>query len=320
MREVDQYPSSSALARERMRTGSVPLKRNEPYKFGLILPGGGMGSGYLLGMVLALGRSHFTRVFDSVYAISAGSVAAAYLLARQPEAIHIFYEDVNNSDFINKSRRPIVDIEYLKSVMKKKRPLIWERVAENPITLNICISAVTKTAVKTVIHNSFQTQDELINAIGWSCRIPFAAGDPYPMGNGTYYTDGVVATGGMCMKEAINDGCTHLMILQPHPDGFGERTVPSAKFETIAALMLFKKHPVLAQAIMNINVRYAQSLRAIKRAEKYPECSPVRIKGMRVASQYKTPDILEKNPVILKKSTVVGYTTGMTEFANMLSG
>ncbi len=95
-------------------------------KLGLIIEGGGMRGVLSAGSLLAIDLMGFRDVFDQVYATSAGGVNAAYFLSGQGKlGISVYFEDINNSKFINLCRIfKIVDIDYAyDDVVTKIKPL-----------------------------------------------------------------------------------------------------------------------------------------------------------------------------------------------------
>lgn len=297
--------TTSEVIRNRLENG-----KDDGNKLALWLIGDAMGSGYMLGMALALGRHHITPVFDTIYGVSAGAVAGAYLLARQPEATRIFYEDINNKNFINKRRYPMVNLDYLEYVMTEKRPLLWERVAKSKIEFNVCVTELSESGVSTVTFNRFEDRDQLITPIIDSCRMPFGTGGPRKAEDGVFYTDGVVSTGGFDYQQVMADGCTHVLVLQPHPNGYGEQRMPINYAERFASTMLFREYPMLAQAVIQITKKYVVALRDIKRAERIPQYYPIGIEGIRVHSSYPVTDILETDAQTLWENINIGYKAG----------
>ena len=80
------------------------------------------------GMVSALETLGLTHAFDGIYGSSAGAINAAYFLAGQAAVgTAIYYEDINNRQFIDLRRaltgRPIVDLGFLlDDVARQRKP------------------------------------------------------------------------------------------------------------------------------------------------------------------------------------------------------
>lgn len=243
--------SFSDVVADRIGVESEPERRDDDFKIGLVIEGGCMGGVVSAGMVLALGES-ILSAFDAVYGVSAGAAAAAYLLAGQRE-ISIYYENVNGPDFLDPRRffsgEPVVDISYLThKVMKEIKPLLWERVVDHPIELHIMVTEAVQ--AQTVDFNHFESQDDLLDAIYFSCLMPLIAGKPAVIDEQTAYTDGAVATGGICLDEALADGCTHVLVLRSGVEGM----IPKDGFsilEVLGYFLLRDEFPKLARAVLH---------------------------------------------------------------------
>lgn len=252
---------SEAIA-GRIAAESRPGRRDDGCKIGLVVEGGCMGGVVSAGMVLAFGE-RVLSAFDALYGVSAGSAAAAYLLTGQSAAISIYYEDVNKPEFLDSRRlfsgKPMVDIAYLThKVMKEIKPLQWERVVGHPIELHILVTEARQ--ARTVDFNHFESQDDLLDAIYYSCLIPLVAGKPAVIDEQTAYTDGAVMTGGICLDYALADGCSQVLVLRSGPEG----VIPREGFtvlELMGYLLLKNEYPKLARAILHIYRKmYRQTL------------------------------------------------------------
>jgi hypothetical protein len=65
----------------RVACGSVPARRNDPYRLALAVEGGGSRAAFCSGMALAVERGGLLLCFDDVYALSSGALTAASLLS-----------------------------------------------------------------------------------------------------------------------------------------------------------------------------------------------------------------------------------------------
>lgn len=261
--------SLSGVVATRLESESKPGRRNDGFKIGLVIEGGCMGGVVSSGMVLALGE-RVLPAFDAVYGVSAGSAAAAYLLSGQSEAISIYYENVNTPDFFDPKRffsgEPVVDISYLThKVMKDIKPLQWEEVINHPVELHILVTEAHR--ARAVDINHFSGQDDLLDAIYFSCLMPLIAGKPAVVDEKTAYTDGGVATGGICLSEALADGCSHILVLRSGPDG----VIPRDGFfpsDLLGYFLLKDEYPNLARLILRtFRKLYRKTLLTIEAAK-----------------------------------------------------
>lgn len=261
--------SLSGAVADRIIAESKPGRRDDGFKIGLVIEGGCMGGVVSAGMVLALGES-ILSAFDAIYGVSAGSAAAAYLLSNQSEAISVYYEDVNNVNFFDPGRffsgKPVVDISYLThKVMKEIKPLQWEKVVGHPIELHILVTEANRAEV--VDFNHFDGQDDLLDAIYYSCLMPIIAGPPALIDENTALTDGAVSTGGICLAEALADGCTHVLVLRTGAEDQTEKGVFTL-VELIGYLLLKREYPLLAQTILfSFKRRLKETLQTLQAAK-----------------------------------------------------
>ncbi len=149
--------------------------------------------------------------------------------------------------------------------MKEIKPLDWRRVIDSPIKLHIMVTEAHQAEAVDFCH--FDGQEDLLNAILYSCLMPVIAGPPAEVNETTAYTDGAVATGGICLSEALAGGCTHLLVLRSGPEG----SVPNGNFtlvELLGYLLLKDEYPKLAQSILReFRKRYRDALYLIEEAK-----------------------------------------------------
>lgn len=313
---VEAEQSVHAVIAERVKSGSKEYTRRDPFKVGLVIEGGSMRGVISGGMVTALQSLNAVGSFDAIYTASGGSCAGAYLLSGQtPEGTSIYYEDINNRQFIDPARllvgRPIVNIQFLThKVMKEAKPLEWQRVADSQIPLHIYVTSAKDATIVDMFK--FTTQDEILDALHWTCRMPVLAGMPVKVAEGLYYTDGAVLNGGIALDEAIADGCTHILALLTRPQGtVGKKR---SALEQIAAYILSRDYPELADALNNSSSKYAENLRRIKETEENPAIFPQRIEAVKVPSTNRQISRVEKNRATLVRGAVDGYNAVMEHF------
>ena len=249
------------LILNRTKNGSKPLERDDNYKLGLVIEGGGMRGVVSAGMVSALESLNLLNAFDSVYGTSAGAVNGAYFIAKQAAyGTTIYYENINNNKFINIkrifSKKPIMSLEFLVyHVMKNEKILDWKSVIGSSIPLNIIVTSISK--LKPIVLNDFKTLDFLLEALRASARMPLLAGPPVEL-NGDKFLDGGLYES-IPYKTAIKDGCSHILILLTRPL-MQLRGQPSFMEKNLAAKYLNRIHPALAKELLKRPENYGNDI------------------------------------------------------------
>lgn len=297
------------IIRERSLSFSTPFHRRDDYKLGLVIQGGAMRGIWPAGMAYAIGVNGLLPVFDAVYGVSAGAVVGSYLLSQQEEGLEIF-EHINNNHFINNKRflmrKPIVNISYLTHhIMKDVVPLDWERVIDSPIPLHVFVTDA-RTA-EPIDFNEFSNQEDLLNILGWSCRMPVLAGKPIRVGD-DYYTDGAVSIGAIPTHEAIADGCSHILVLQSQSETERERVNAQNEltlFSLLGYYLMKEEFPAAAQAVLRVEVDYMLRMHEIAKASQNPGEEPPYALGVNAIGGPPV-SVLERNVDILRRGALAG--------------
>lgn len=102
-------------------------RAHEQIRSALVICGGAMRGVYGAGAGLALQLLGLHNCFDVVIGISTGALVAAYFLddlERGPDAVSIYYTECLDARFINFTNWPVVNVDYIESVMRGgRRPL-----------------------------------------------------------------------------------------------------------------------------------------------------------------------------------------------------
>jgi predicted patatin/cPLA2 family phospholipase len=210
-----------ALMLGRHAQDSVPGRRSDPWKLGLVIEGGGMRGVVSAGMATVLETLELLDAVDAVYGTSAGAVNGAYLLARQAAyATTIYYQEINNRHFNSRWRflagRHLISLDYLLGdVMERRKPLKWDAVLDSPIPLAVAVTDIE--ASRASLLTGFDGKEELREALRASLRIPMFAGPPVEFRGRRYLDASLFAA--IPVDLAIADGCTHLLVLQTRPTG-----------------------------------------------------------------------------------------------------
>jgi len=187
-------------------------------KTALVLQGGGMRGIFGAGVCCALEKLGYTTGFDEVYGVSAGALNGAYFLSGQASyGTTIYYQDINNRDFINFFRlKKMVDIDFLMNVIVKKKPLDIKKLMDSPTCLNIILTS-TDTG-KAVVFKSKENADCLLKILKATAALPFLYDIPVSI-RGLNYLDGGIACP-IPITEAIDEGCTDILVVLTRPKNY----------------------------------------------------------------------------------------------------
>lgn len=200
---------------------SNPGVRNDEYKLGLVIEGGGMKGVITGGMAAALERTGYVSCFDTIYGASSGAMAGAFLASGSAsKGATVYYEHINNRQFISPSRlfskKPILNLEYLiKGVFKDKVPLDYVKLSKSKVPFK-CIATNAKTG-KPVLFSNFRDSDHLDLALIATACNPIASGGPISI-DGVMYWDACLSET-IPIKSALLDGCTHALVLRSKVQG-----------------------------------------------------------------------------------------------------
>lgn len=210
------------VVQARMREGSIPGKRKDAHKIGLVVEGGGM-RGVVTGAALqAMHDLGMRDAFDAVYGSSAGAINATYFLSGQRDGVKIYTEEIANKDFIDLSRlinisrktqAPALDLDFLLGIMHEKRPLDWEAVLSSNVPLKVVASCLD--TLQPVILEGFTDAKDLETCLRASANVPEIAGRPI-LHRGKRLVDAAVFEA-VPFRAAIADGCTHIITLCSRP-------------------------------------------------------------------------------------------------------
>jgi predicted patatin/cPLA2 family phospholipase len=191
-------------------------------KLGLVVEGGGMRGVMSGGSLIAMERLGLTSVFDEVYAESAGAINACYFLGGEAAfGGRIYLEDLTSIRFINPMRRgKLLDVDFLVDhVMSRVKPLPLERVLQARSRLFVSLTNVNDGTRRVV--DVKKESVPLLTLLKATAAI-------IPLYNRSVVLDGVpYADGGIAdpipVQNAINNGCTHILVLLTRPPDFVAR-------------------------------------------------------------------------------------------------
>lgn len=191
------------------------------YRLGLAVEGGGLRGIVSGSMLLALDHLDLTGVFDTYYGTSSGSMNLAYTFSGADwDGMSVYYDHLTRG-FLRRRRRwdptrSILDMDYaFDQVMGATVPIDWQRVAalDRPVYEVLTDVDRVRAELKDMRHMGAASM-AYAKAGSW---MPLLAGPP-PVIDGTRYLDAVL----LCpdpVYAAVDDGCTHVLVLASSPAG-----------------------------------------------------------------------------------------------------
>ena len=250
----------------RAAEGSVPGRRSDEHRLGLVIASGAMRGVISGGMVTALHDLGLLDVFDVVYGASAGAFAGAYFLAGEPAlGTSIYYEDLVSGEFVSYRRArgggTLMSLDYvIDEVMVRRKPIDWLRVVESPAPLRVV--ATSASSFEPVGLGDFADGSELRTALHATARIPLVAGPPVAFRGELLVDGGIVEP--IPTRTALADGCTHVLVLLNHRRG-QIRDQRAAREDGLMCRYLNKRIPGLGTAYTRRAAAQETELRALER-------------------------------------------------------
>ena len=250
------------LVKERKRTNSIPKKRTDLYKLGIVIDGGIMRSVVSSGMCYALEKMGYHQVFDSIYGSSGGAINGSYFKCHQSISSmrgyyrYVDYTVKNKFKRLLKGQRMMSrkDI-FNKIILRGKDRLDIDKIWENDIELNIISTSVY--CAKSERLNCFDSKKDLIKSLNASFNIPLIMGKPLLYNNNYYFDGGLLES--IAYKQAIKDKCTHLLILCTFPITYIPCEI--SWFERAIIYPYLKRYnPILAKRYMCFLNNYANDI------------------------------------------------------------
>lgn len=269
-----QHPVLSAISRRR-EEGSVPGQRKDDLKIALAIEGGAMRGVVSAGMVAGLEYLGLLPAFDVIYGTSAGAINGAYFVAGQAAfGASIYYDEINNSQFINPLRwlcgDPSVSLEFLfEHVMIRRKPLVWQRVVDSPIELVPVATSIQQ--ARAVLLRGARSRYDLYLRLKASARIPFVAGPPVRVNGEDCVFGGLYAS--IPFRQALDEGCTHVLALLTRPAGATLKRSNSLCRDIVCG-KLARYNPLLRNAFSDRAGGYARDLDWLNAHTCAPNCSP----------------------------------------------
>jgi predicted patatin/cPLA2 family phospholipase len=223
----------AALA-ARVACGSVPARRNDPYRVALAVEGGGSRAAFCSGMALAVERGGLLLCFDDVYALSSGALTAASLLSGRASIATELWADPRVLELaIDPTRllrgRPVFDTEYLTNVAGG---VGWRAVLDSPVRFHpLATDAATGAVVD--LHPFLTTEADLRTALRATLGLPLVSGPAVSMGGRRLFDGGLAEA--MPVHTPARQGVTHILFLRTRRADQPRRSHPGANGSSSAA-------------------------------------------------------------------------------------
>jgi predicted patatin/cPLA2 family phospholipase len=257
------HPVIQVLTSRRARE-SVPGQREDDFRVGLAVEGGGMRGALSAAMMSALGDYGFTDSFDAIYAYSAGAINSAYFISGGGwHSLSVYYDELIGGEFIDYRRLlrggPLVSLDFvLDVVMEQRQPLDYARIIASPVELNLVASSVDK--IRPHTFKNFSGKADIQCALKASACIPLIAGPPV-ICRGERFVDGAVLLSHPFLA-AKADGCTHILVIRTRSDKSAAGRMTIGKM--LMAQRLERLQPGMKNAVLSTINSYADTAAEVK--------------------------------------------------------
>ena len=204
------------LVQERVRSGSRPGHRDDPYRIALFIEGGGMRGTVSAGMALALHELGAVPAFDAVYGASAGAITGAWLVSSTPEGLRGWADPDYARTLIRWSAmlrgRPVVDVRTLVEVVYQTEfPMDFDSVLASQVEYHP-LGTDAETGESTDLRPLIADPAELRLALRASASLPFLAGPPVELRGRRFYDAGVAES--IPFRTPLAQDATHVLVLR----------------------------------------------------------------------------------------------------------
>jgi predicted patatin/cPLA2 family phospholipase len=200
----------------RVRSGSTPGHRDDPYRIALSIEGGAMRGTVSAGMALALHELGVVSAFDAVYGSSAGAITGAWLLSSTPEGLRGWADPDYARTLIRWSAllrgRPVVDVRTLIEVIYQTEfPMDFDSILASDIEYHP-LGTDAESGESTDLRPLIDTPAELRLSLRASASLPFLAGPPVELRGRRFYDAGVAES--VPFRTPLAQEATHVLVLR----------------------------------------------------------------------------------------------------------
>ncbi|HWN80890.1 MAG TPA: patatin-like phospholipase family protein, partial [Candidatus Udaeobacter sp.] len=223
---VTAPPRVLARVRERIAAQSLPGQRADSWHLALVVQGGAMRGVFTAGALCGLEALGARPAFDSIHASSGGAVNSAYFLAGQVElGTSIYYEDVNNRQFIDFRRLvagTALGLDYcFGEVVAKRKRLDLGAVRRSKTELEIHVTDAETAEPRYFRQHELCSDSELLSVLKASAAMPLVYRKPI------WIRDRRTVDGALFkplpVQAAIDRGATDVLVLMSRPLAVAER-------------------------------------------------------------------------------------------------
>lgn len=243
---AEQHPVRQVL-HERRATHSKPGDRDDGYKVGLAIEGGGLRGVVSAAMLTFLEDLGYANAFDEIYSCSSGSVNAAYFIMRRTWfPLSIYFDDLTTGQFLDfrrvLRRRAPMDLDYVfDDILVKRKPLDYESIIKAKQRLHVMVTDID--ALVSLDVSDFSSPEDLRSALMASAWLPLATRGATSF-RGSRAIDGAILQFHP-FRAAMVDGCTHILSLSTRP--IGPLKTKLSLTNRIVALHLERMRPGLGE-------------------------------------------------------------------------
>lgn len=215
-------------------------------KLVLVVEGGGMRGVLSAGALLALDFMGGRKAFDDIFAVSSGSVNAAFFLSGQgKEGIQVYFDDISNAKFFNPFRpSKMLDVDYVYDhVVPIQRALDERAIIEHKTNLHIGVTDVL--SGKQVMLHVDQRCSSIASLLKASSALPVLYNRTVDIGSGKYVDGGM--SGGLPINRAIERGATDILVLSTKLKG-SRSNAPNCFQRSVFKLLMGYRYPALQSA------------------------------------------------------------------------
>jgi predicted patatin/cPLA2 family phospholipase len=146
--------------------------------------------------------------------VGSSSYINAFVARQAAKGTSMYYEDLNNSFFINPwraySHRPIMNVNYLiNEIMFFKKPLNFNIAARGDIPVYVVMTDIEKQEV--YIKHQFANDEDFRTCLKATVTMPFIGGPPVRHDRRLLYDGGLVQQ--VAIRSATAVGATHILVL-----------------------------------------------------------------------------------------------------------
>ena len=257
LRDPDELPAPLAALVRRADACS----RADGEHLALGIEGGGLAVAMACGMALALEQLGLTQWLDVVYGTSSGSLMAAYVAGGATGDGERVLEDVCTREFVDFrriGRSPVVSIDHLLAVVRRRPPRIGD--AGRP---QLRVLAVRVDDGRLLTLGPLTEAEDALAAIRASMAIPVWSG-PAVAYRGEIYSDGGLIES-IPVRTPLAEGASHVIALRSR-DGAYRKGRRGRAYRTAENLVASRLPGELRRLIGERPARYDQEARNLESA------------------------------------------------------